>query len=147
MNILTLVRDFSQKDKKASLGRLFLDGKFLCDTLEDEFREIKIHSETRIPAGSFKIQLANSPKFSPRYGHEMLWITNVPNFEGILIHPGNTDKDTSGCILLGQRQLADSNDSTLINSRNTYDNVYKTLRPLVNGGLYISVLNSDVLGK
>lgn len=144
MNIISLVRDAKQLTNTTSLGRLFLNGKFLCDTLEDEFRDIKVYSETRIPAGSYKIELVNSPKFSPRYGHLMLWITNVPNFEGILIHPGNTEKDTSGCILLGRR---DQLTATLVDSRTTYDSIYKILSPLVKDGLYISVIDYDRIGR
>ena len=144
MNIISLVRDAKQLTNTTSLGRLFLNGKFLCDTLEDEYRDIKVHSETRIPAGTYKVELVNSPKFSPRYGHDMLWVTNVPNFEGILIHPGNTEKDTSGCILLGRR---DQLTATLVDSRATYDSIYKILSPLVKNGLYISVIDYDRIGR
>ena len=144
MNILALVRDIKQVNSNTTLGRLFLDGKFLCDTLEDEYRDIKVHSETRIPAGSYKVELVNSPKFSPRYGHDMLKLTNVPGFEGILIHPGNTDKDTSGCILVGVR---DQLTVTLIESRSTFESLYQTLLPLVKPGLYITVIDYDRVVK
>ncbi|HMV01658.1 MAG TPA: DUF5675 family protein [Chitinophagales bacterium] len=144
MNTLSLIRDPKQISSTATLGTLSLNGKFLCDTLEDEYRDIKVHGETRIPAGTYKIELVNSPKFTPRYGHKMLAVTNVPNFQGILIHPGNTDKDTSGCILVGKR---DKLTATLFDSRNTFESVYKILSPLVEAGLFINIVDADRKGK
>lgn len=144
MQILSLVRDAKQISSTATLGTLSLNGKFLCDTLEDEFRDIKVHGETRIPAGTYKIELVNSPKFTPRYGHKMLSVSNVPNFQGILIHPGNTDKDTSGCILVGKR---DKLTATLFDSRNTFESIYKILSPLVANGLFINIVDADRIGK
>lgn len=144
MNIVTLVRDIKQANGNASLGRLFLNGKFLCDTLEDEYRDVKVYAETRIPAGSFQVKLINSPKFTPRYGHEMLWVTNVPKFEGILIHPGNTDKNTAGCILLGKR---DEKTVTITNSMEIYKATYGKLAPLVKDGLWLTTIDYDRIGK
>lgn len=144
MNTLFLIRDPKQISSTATLGTLSLNGKFLCDTLEDEYRDIKVHGETRIPAGTYKIELVNSPKFTPRYGHKMLAVTNVPNFQGILIHPGNTDKDTSGCILVGKR---DKLTATLFDSRNTFESVYKILSPLVEAGLFINIVDADRKSK
>lgn len=89
----------------ATIGRLTLDGRFLCDTLEDRVREIpgrpvtewKIHGQTAIPAGSYRITL----EVSPRFGPDTLTVGAVPGFAGVRIHPGNTADDTEGCILLG----------------------------------------------
>jgi hypothetical protein len=80
-----------------TLGILFMDGKFAGFTLEDEHREIKVQGETRIPAGTYDIKYT----YSPKYKKLMLEVMNVPNFSGIRIHPGNTEQDTSGCILVG----------------------------------------------
>jgi hypothetical protein len=80
-----------------TLGVLLMDGKFTGFTLEDEYREVKIPDETRIPAGTYDIKYTYSPKF----GKLMLEVMNVPKFSGIRIHAGNTEKDTSGCILVG----------------------------------------------
>lgn len=100
-------------------GRLRTDeGGFLCWTLEDEDRGLhqemalsqierkKIKGKTAIPTGTYKIQLRVSPKFKERYwaklyGGKLPYLCNVPGFEGVCIHPGNTPQDTEGCLLPG----------------------------------------------
>jgi len=110
---LKVLRFSSQEDSTS--GLLFLetnDGdKFLCYTLEDEYRTRKVYSETRIPAGKYNITLREQGGFHDRYKKKftsihkgMLWVRNVPNFEYILIHCGNTDEHTAGCLLLGDTQ-------------------------------------------
>lgn len=85
--------------------------RFLCYTLEDEHREVKVAGETRIPAGEYRITLRTEGGFHKKYAHRfqtihkgMLWVRDVPNFEYILIHCGNTDEHTAGCLLLGDTQ-------------------------------------------
>ena len=83
--------------------------KFLCYCLEDERREVKVMHETAIPVGVYEILYHKSSRFKARYAAKYEWhrdgwmlhLQNVPGFEGILIHPGNTDDDTSGCLLPG----------------------------------------------
>jgi hypothetical protein len=82
--------------------------KFLAYTLEDEHRAVKVAGETRIPAGTYKITLRTvggfHSKYEAKYGsmHKgMLWVRDVPGFEYILIHTGNTDEHTAGCLLVG----------------------------------------------
>lgn len=82
-----------------TLGHLYIDGNYFCDTLEDTFREVKIKHETCIPTGKYKVTLT----YSNRFKRVLPLLHNVPNFEGIRIHRGNTDKDTSGCILVGEK--------------------------------------------
>ena len=91
-----------------TIGKLYIDGIYFCDTLEDPNRdqnkngvfdnnEIKISGDTCIPVGTYNVVLTLSPKFKrmlPR-------LENVNNFTGVLIHAGNTKKDTEGCILIG----------------------------------------------
>jgi hypothetical protein len=106
---LRVVRYKSSDD--FTLGMLLdeTNGKhFLCYTLEDEHRETKVMHETRIPAGTYKITLrtvgGHHSRYTAKYGdmHKgMLWVRNVPGFEYILIHTGNTDEHTSGCLLVG----------------------------------------------
>lgn len=89
------------KGETYTVGKLYIDGKYFCDTLEDKVREVKIKNETAIPAGTYKVIVNMSPRFKrllPR-------LLDVPGFEGILIHRGNTDKDTSGCILVGENKV------------------------------------------
>ena len=82
-----------------TIGKLYVDNVFECYTLEDKVRplEEKILNKTAIPAGTFKVII----DMSNRFKKEMPHILNVPGFEGVRIHSGNTDKDTEGCILLG----------------------------------------------
>ena len=106
---LRVVRYKSSDD--FTLGMLLdeTNGKhFLCYTLEDEHRETKVMHETRIPAGTYKITLRTVGGFHTRYSAKygdmhkgMLWVRDVPGFEYILIHTGNTDEHTSGCLLVG----------------------------------------------
>ncbi|WP_050465090.1 DUF5675 family protein [Herbaspirillum autotrophicum] len=90
---------------KSTPGKLFIDGRFECYTLEDVVRPagIKVYGETAIPAGKYRVQLTMSPRFK----RVLPLLLAVPNFEGIRIHPGNTDKDTDGCILVGDSATPD----------------------------------------
>ncbi|MDR1878288.1 MAG: DUF5675 family protein [Bacteroidales bacterium] len=86
-----------------TIGKLYIDGEYFCDTLEDTVRAsgVKIAGKTAIPAGTYKVILT----YAPRFKRLLPWIQSVPNFEGILIHRGNTDADTSGCILVGKNEI------------------------------------------
>lgn len=88
-----------------TIGRLTVDGQYFCDTLEDRVRDLtkekKVPGETAIPAGTYDMVVNISPKFKrmlPR-------LLNVPNFDGILIHRGNTANDSAGCILVGENKV------------------------------------------
>lgn len=93
--ILTLSR-FAQQPGW-TLGALFIGDHFECFTLEDEVRAEKIAGITAIPTGTYKVVLTNSPRFN----RVLPLLVDVPNFEGIRIHPGNVAADTDGCILPG----------------------------------------------
>ena len=84
-----------------TIGALFVDGKYLCDTIEDEVREEKIFGVTAIPYGKYTVELSQSPKFK----RELPLILDVPNFTGIRIHRGNTAEDSHGCILPGENKI------------------------------------------
>ena len=106
---LKLIRTSSQSD--STNGILYIDDEFACFTLEDEQREIKVQGETAIPLGIYQIELRTVGGFHTKYAkrfsdiHEgMLELQDVPNFQYILIHCGNTDEHTAGCILLGDSQ-------------------------------------------
>lgn len=93
---LRLTREFFMAD--CTLGRLFVDDEFECYTLEPVVRDVKIDGCTAIPKGFYKILI----NFSNHFKTELPLILNVPGFQGVRIHPGNTDKDTEGCILVGK---------------------------------------------
>lgn len=96
-------------------GRMLFNGKPVCDTIEDRDRdvnrngrldgnEVKVYGETAIPNGRYRVTLDFSPKFSPRYsGKRIPFIHDVPGFQGVRIHTGNTSKDSLGCIIVGVR--------------------------------------------
>lgn len=81
-----------------TIGRLYIDGAYFCDTLEDVVRDgKKIKGKTAIPAGKYTVVKT----MSPRFGKVLPEIKDVPGFSGVRIHSGNTADDTDGCILLG----------------------------------------------
>lgn len=85
-----------------TIGKLYIDGAYFCDTLEDTVRTgEKVYGKTAIPAGTYKVKMTWSPRFK-RYLPELL---NVPNFSGVRIHSGNTATDTEGCLLLGLNKV------------------------------------------
>lgn len=101
---LRLVRRF--KGETYTIGSLSVNGEKFCDTLEDRVRDLaggeaKVPGKTAIPEGRYKVIVNRSPKF----GRDLPRLLDVPQFEGVLIHRGNTDKDSSGCILVGENKV------------------------------------------
>lgn len=88
---------------KSTIGRLFIDGVFQCFTLEDVVRPVKIKGMTAIAAGMYEVVVS----FSARFQRALPLLLNVPNFDGVRIHTGNTDADTEGCLLVGQSKSKD----------------------------------------
>ena len=91
------------KTENSTIGELYVDGKFECYTLEDKEREVKIKCETAIPKGEYKVII----NLSNRFKILLPLLISVPNFEGVRIHPGNTNHDTEGCILVGTTRSKD----------------------------------------
>ena len=107
--VLTLKRD--TYTSKTTIGKLYVNDLFICDTLEDVCRDLnkdgdlndvgenKVYGETAIPSGIYKMIINISPRFKkllPR-------LQGVIGYDGVLIHSGNSAKDSSGCILVGTR--------------------------------------------
>lgn len=119
----------------ATIGMLFVDGIYFCDTLEDKIRTLKIKYETCIPEGDYQLTINYSNRFKKR----MPLILDVPNFTGIRIHSGNTIQNTAGCILLGNAGLKDF----LFESQVTFDNFFKKLDiALKTEKCFIDIYNS-----
>lgn len=94
--IVKVVRTF--KGSEYTIGKLYIDDNYFCDTLEDVVRSgEKVYGQTAIPAGKYKVKKT----YSPRFKKKLPEILNVPGFSGVRIHSGNTAKDTEGCLLLG----------------------------------------------
>lgn len=91
------------RSENSTIGEMTVDGKWECYTLEDKEREIKIKSETAIPKGTYKVIINQSNRFKKL----LPLLLNVPNFEGVRIHPGNSNHDTEGCILVGRTRSKD----------------------------------------
>lgn len=101
------------KQPKYTIGKLYVDGKVFCDTLEDtdrgltqdmtvdEITNAKIAGETAIPTGTYNVVITYSPKFNK----DLPLIENVKGFEGIRIHTGNRADQTEGCILVGHNKI------------------------------------------
>jgi hypothetical protein len=87
---------------ECEISKVYVRGQFFCYAIEDASREVKIKSQTCIPPGTYDLGIRTSPHFSPILGHDMIWVKNVPGFEFILIHHGNTVLDTDGCLILGK---------------------------------------------
>mgnify|MGYP000903650177 CR=1 FL=1 len=106
------------KGGQYTIGRLFIDGEYFCDTIEDVVRALpatcpdtpkwaqcrckgKVMHRTAIPAGTYKVTMEMSQSFKRR----LPYLHNVPHFLGILIHSGSTEGDTSGCVLVGKNTI------------------------------------------
>jgi hypothetical protein len=136
-----------QKYNDHSEGLLYIDGQLICFTLEDEKRVVKVKSETRIPAGIYEITLRTVGGLHNKYANNfashkgMLWLRNVPGFEFIYIHIGNTDDDTAGCILVGLSLSIGNN--MISSSRPAYHLVYKAIIQAIekNERVFIQVVD------
>lgn len=118
-------------DSESTGGLLFVDDRFFCFVCEDEYRQEKVSGETRIPAGNYVIKLRNEGGMTKRYlakfpglHRGMLWLQNVPGFEWIYIHIGNTAEHTEGCLLVGYGASRDRSENKITNSTSAYKDLY-----------------------
>lgn len=84
-----------------TIGKLYINGKYFCDTLEDAIRDVKIFGETAIDYGVYTVKMTMSNRFKK----VMPILLDVPKFEGVRIHSGSTIADTLGCILVGKNTI------------------------------------------
>jgi len=149
--------ELERRWKKATytIGRLYVDGQFFCNTLEDRDRGLKqsdpetyikarkVYGETAIPTGTYGVSMnTTSPKYAavPWYWKlcqgKMPRLLAVPGFDGILIHPGNDALDTLGCILVGRNTKV----GKLTESKATFQKLYKEMAKAVRRGEEISIV-------
>lgn len=125
-----------------TIGKLYLNDKYFCDTLEDkdrglkstmskeEIEKIKVYSQTAIPTGTYKVDMNTvSPKFKDRvwarpYGGKLPRLIDVKGYSGVLIHVGNKPEDTLGCILVGENKVK----GQVINSTATFNRLMTELK-------------------
>lgn len=130
------------KMEKYTIGKLYIDGKYFSDTLEDtdrnltntmskdEIAKVKVYGKTAIPTGTYVVDMNTvSPKFGKRswaqpYEGKVPRLQDVPGYEGVLIHPGNTADDTSGCILVGRNKVK----GQVVESQNTFHSLMNILK-------------------
>jgi hypothetical protein len=112
------------KTDNSTIGELLIDGIFECFTLEDKERLMKIKGETAIPKGTYKVIINESNRFK----RLLPLLINVPNFEGVRIHSGNSNHDTEGCILVGQTR----NKNYIGQSRKAFDKLFKKMQAAKN---------------
>lgn len=127
-----------------TIGKLYIDGTYFCDTLEDkdrgltqsmqlsEIKNKKVYGQTAIPTGTYQLTIT----YSNRFKQLMPLINNVPGYAGIRIHVGNTSKDTDGCILVGVNKVV----GKVLESKVTYQKLYQKLSEANNNQkIYITI--------
>lgn len=154
MSKMELIVDRKWKKQSYTISNLIINGKVFCQVLEDVDRgldssmdldkimELKKPSITAIPRGTYKITL---DVYSPKFGNRAFYkgvcngkvprLLNVKGFDGILIHAGNTNADTSGCLLVGQNKIK----GQVINSQATFRELYKLLKDKHDKGEDITI--------
>ena len=132
---LKLIRDtFTDK---STIGKLYIDDVYFCETLEDVVRAIKIPNETAIYNGIYEVIIDPSDRFKRLMPH----ILNVPHFTGVRIHWGNTCKDTDGCVLIGFKRSLD----TISESKLAFDAFFpRLIEGLNQGKVFIEI---DIIDK
>ena len=150
---IEVLRISSESDSSSGLVFNITDGrKFLCYSLEDEYRNDKVKHETRVPAGTYQILLRKEGGFNARYAKKygdfhkgMLHVQDVPGFEYILIHTGNTDEHTSGCLIVGDSQ---ENNQLMKNgfigkSVQAYKRIYTPIAEALENGEEVTITYVD----
>jgi len=127
----------------STIGTLSINGAFKCFTLEDTYNATKVCGSTRIPAGTYSINLRTVGSMVKKYNDKydwhkgMLWLQGVPGFKYIYIHIGNTSIDTEGCILVGKG--CDSTVNTISSSKAAYIELYKQVLSDIENGIEVTI--------
>ena len=131
----------------------FKQKKFLAYTLEEEKRDKKILGETRIPEGVYKMGLRKTGGYHARYSKRfphihigMLHVLDVPGFEYILVHCGNTDEHTAGCLLVGDSQENNqiTKDGFIGKSTQAYKRIYSRIAEAIDCGEDVKIIYKNI---
>lgn len=151
---LELLRFSSREESSLGLLNNITNGlrQFLCFTMEDQWTAEKVYGETRIPEGIYDINLRTVGKYHSRYTQRfpdihqgMLWLQDVPGFEYILIHVGNTDDDSAGCILVGDTSNQNiTDDGSVGNSVSAYKRIYPQIAEAILTGERVTIRIVDL---
>ena len=151
---MKILVDRKWKKETYTIGRLYINDVFFCNTLEDRDRGLKqtdhpdyikarkVYAETAIPTGTYEVAMnVTSPKYSAVAWYwklcqgKMPRLIHVPGFEGILVHPGSTALDSAGCLLVGRNTKV----ATLTESKVTFEKLYKKMKAAYDKGETITI--------
>lgn len=135
------------KKEKYTIGKMYVDDVYVCDTIEDKDRDLtqntplndikkkKVYGQTAIPSGTYNVTLdvvstkfVQKPYFKELCGGKLPRLMNVPGFDGVLIHTGNDEDDSYGCIIVGYNKVK----GKVIESRKAFEKLYPILKQAFN---------------
>lgn len=135
------------KKEKYTIGKMYVDDVYVCDTIEDKDRDLthntplndikkkKVYGQTAIPSGTYNVTLdvvstkfVQKPYFKELCGGKLPRLMNVPGFDGVLIHTGNDEDDSYGCIIVGYNKVK----GKVIESRKAFEKLYPILKQASN---------------
>ena len=121
-------------DDTCTLGELFVNDEHECYTLEDVVRPDgapKVFGQTAIPYGTYSVSIT----FSPHFQRDLPLLADVPDFEGVRIHPGNTAADTEGCLLVGEESGRDQ----ILQSRAAFEPLFAKIRDAISNSEEVTI--------
>lgn len=140
-----------KSDKETTISKILIDDVFQCYGLEDEYRAVKVKGETRIPQGTYSLKVRNHggfhAKFTTRFPNMhkgMIEVFGINNFTDVLIHTGNTDNDTMGCLLTCTDWRDVGGELVGLNSTAAYIKLYeRIIDAVIAGTATITYLDND----
>lgn len=161
--LITLKRIPMKSGKPYQIGHLYVDGVYVCDTIEDidrgltsdmtltQILKVKVKSQTAIPYGRYRVTMSvKSPKFAAktyyaRYCKGYLpRLLEVKGFEGILIHRGVNQNSSAGCLIVGYNKVV----GKVVDSQKAFETLYPKLKAASDKGekIYIEIIKSSTIG-
>lgn len=130
---LKIERKYLKEDY--TIGKLFINNVYFCDTLEDKVRNLpkepKVYGQTAIPYGTYEIKMMYSTKFKKN----MPYLLNVPYFQRIMVHFGNSAQDSLGCVLVGKNKIK----GKVVESKATFDKLYIRINEAIQNNEKVTI--------